>query len=245
MTQAAGKAVAIVQSCYVPWKGYFDLINSVDEFVLYDDQQYTKRDWRNRNRVKTAQGTIWLSIPVKVRGRYHQRIDETEISDPAWARRHWRTIAHAYRTAPYFDAYRERLEALYEAAAGDRLLSEVNRRFLEGFCRLLGIHTALTWSTDYRAEGRRTDRLVNLCLEAGAATYVSGPSARSYLDESRFHDAGIEIRYFDYAGYPAYEQLYPPFEHAVSIVDLLVHTGPGAPSFLKSFGVEAGGRDAA
>jgi len=241
---STSKSVAIVQSCYIPWKGYFDLINAVDEFILYDDQQYTRRDWRNRNRVKTAQGTIWLSIPVRVKGKYLQRIDETEVSDPAWAERHWLTLVHAYGQAPYFERYRDRLQRLYHESS-EVLLSKVNRHFLEVICHLLGIRTRLVWSTDYEVEGARTERLVNLCRAAGATSYLSGPSARAYLDEAIFERAGIELRYMDYSGYPEYEQLHPPFEHAVSIVDLLVHTGPSAPRYLKSFSALFGGRDAA
>lgn len=238
------KSVAIVQSCYIPWKGYFDLINSVDEFILYDDRQFTRRDWRNRNRVKTAQGTIWLSVPVKVKGRYFQRIDETEISDSGWADRHWRTLEQAYREAPHFDRFHDELARLYREC-DEGFLSQINRRFLDGVCHILGIETPLRWSTDYDIEGTKTERLVNLCLAAGASTYLSGPRASSYLDESLFDRASVELRYADYTGYPEYEQLHPPFEHEVSIVDLLVHTGPSAPSYLKSFSASMDGRDAA
>lgn len=244
VTDVAPKSVAIVQSSYIPWKGYFDLINSVDEFILYDDQQYTRRDWRNRNRVKSAQGTIWLSIPVKVKGKYLQRIDETEVSDPTWPDRHWHTVAHTYGRAPYFAAYRDELQALYDDSR-EVLLSRINRRFLEEICTLLGISTRFVWSTEYEVDGSKSDRLVALCRAAGASVYLSGPSARAYLDESLFVDAGIELRYMDYSGYPEYEQLHPPFEHAVSVVDLIVHTGPSAKRYLKSFSPSLGSRDAA
>src|SRR4051812_8378856 len=108
-----GKRVAIVQSNYVPWKGYFDLINAVDEFILYDDMQYTRRDWRNRNKIKTPQGPIWITIPLQVKGRYHQRIDEMLVSDPAWAANHWKTLAHNYAAAPCFGEVAEWLQPLY------------------------------------------------------------------------------------------------------------------------------------
>jgi hypothetical protein len=232
------KSVAIVQSCYIPWKGYFDLIASVDEFILYDDRQFTRRDWRNRNRIKTPQGTQWLTIPVETKGRYHQRIDETLISDPGWGGQHWKTFVHNYAAAPYFAEYRADLEALYESA-NDRRLSAVNRHFLESISAMLGIETALSWSTDYEAEGTKTERLVSLCRAAGATAYVSGPSARSYLDDAAFTDAGIELAYFDYEGYPEYEQVHPPFDHAVTVLDLIVHTGPDAPRYMKAVGAAA------
>src|SRR5437660_7098636 len=151
------KSVAIVQSCYIPWKGYFDLIASVDEFILYDDRQFTRRDWRNRNRIKTPQGARWLTIPVETKGRYHQRIDETEIGDPHWGEQHWKTIRHNYAAAPYFADYRESFESLYRTT-NERRLSPVNRRFIEATDVLLGIRTTLRWSTDYEAEGAKTDR---------------------------------------------------------------------------------------
>jgi WbqC-like protein family len=232
------KTVAIVQSCYVPWKGYFDLINLVDEFILYDDRQFTRRDWRNRNRIKTPQGSRWLTIPVEVKGRYHQRIDETLVSEPDWAARHWQTLVHNYAAAPNFDAYRDPIGALYESAT-ERRLSLINRRFLEGICELLGITTSLTWSTDYDVDGARTERLVALCRASGATHYVSGPRARDYLDEPLFADAGIELSYISYDGYPEYDQLYPPFDHFVTILDLLFHVGSDAPRYMKTFGPHA------
>jgi hypothetical protein len=230
----AAKRVAIVQSCYIPWKGYFDLMNMVDEFILYDDRQYTRRDWRNRNRIKTPQGSQWLTIPVEVKGRYHQRIDETQIGDSDWAARHWKTLEHNYRAAVHFDDHAHGVEALYRDAPGPRL-SEVNRTFLKAICEILGIRTQLSWSTDYDAAGTKTERLVSLCEAAGAGTYLSGPSAREYIDERLFAEAGVAFEYIDYAGYPEYPQLHPPFEHGVTVLDLIFNTGAEAPQFMKSF----------
>jgi hypothetical protein len=229
------KRVAIIQSNYIPWKGYFDIINLVDEFVLYDDRQYTRRDWRNRNLIKTDQGLRWLTIPVRAKGRYDQRIDETMIDDPTWANRHWKSIQHAYSGASHFHAYRDAIGDLYSHHAEERL-SDVNRRFLETIARLLEIETKLTWSTDYNAEGDRTARLVSLCRQAGAGEYLSGPAARAYIDESQFESAGIELIYMDYSGYPEYPQQHGAFAHGVSILDLLFNTGPEARRFMKSFG---------
>jgi hypothetical protein len=231
---SSGKRVAIVQSCYIPWKGYFDLINLVDEFILYDDRQYTRRDWRNRNRIKTPQGSQWLTIPVEVKGRYEQRIDETQIDEPDWAEKHWRTLKHNYAAASHFDELRPALQPLYEGPF-EPSLSRVNRSFIEVLCELLEIRTAFSWSTDYEAEGAKTERLVSLCKAAGATAYLSGPSARDYLDETQFSAAGIELEYMDYDGYPEYPQLHPPFDHAVTVLDLLFNTGSEAPRFMKSF----------
>ncbi len=231
----ADKRVAIVQSNYIPWKGYFDLIDSVDEFVLYDDMQYTRRDWRNRNRIKTAQGTQWLTIPVQVKGRYEQQIDETNVSDPAWAERHWATLAQAYARADCFDAVAPSLSETY-ASLTDPSLSLINRRLIEAICELLSIRTKLSWSTEYDARGRKTERLVSLCKAAGASEYVSGPAAKAYLDAADFEAEGIAVSWFDYSGYPEYPQPYPPFEHKVSIVDLLFCTGRDARRYVKRLG---------
>lgn len=224
------KRVAIVQSNYVPWKGYFDLIGMVDEFVLLDDAQFTKRDWRNRNLIKTASGSQWLTIPVQVSGRYHQRIDETQIADASWAGRHWETLRHAYSRARFFPWASELLEPLY-GDSGAEPLSVVNRRFLVRICEALGITTQLSWSTDYCANGASTDRLVDLCVQSGASEYLSGPAARAYLDESIFAAAGVTVTWMDYEGYAEYPQLHPPFDHRVSIVDLLFNVGPDASAY--------------
>jgi hypothetical protein len=227
------KTVGIVQSSYVPWKGYFDLIDRVDEFILYDDRQYTRRDWRNRNRIKTPQGVTWLTIPVVVKGRYSQAICETRISDPDWAGRHWKTLVHNYSAAPRFGEYRELVEDLY-LGCREELLSLVNYRFLAAICMALGIETTITWSTDYDAEGEKTERLLSLCRQARAGEYLSGPTAKAYLDERQFAEAGIRLTYMDYAGYPEYPQPHPPFEHRVSILDLLFCAGSDARSYLTS-----------
>lgn len=228
------KTVAIVQSCYIPWKGYFDLINLVDEFILFDDRQFTRRDWRNRNRIKTPQGSTWLTIPVEVKGRYHQRIDETVVSEPRWAERHWRSLLQNYAASARFDTYRDRVEGLYRQVANEPRLSHINRTFLEAVCELLGIGTKLTWSTEYEAEGAKTARLVSLCLAAGATAYISGPRAREYVEEQLFREADIELSYTSYDGYPEYDQLHPPFDHFVTILDLLFNTGAEAPRYMKT-----------
>jgi WbqC-like protein family len=233
------KRVAIVQSCYIPWKGYFDLIDRVDEFVLLDDAQFTKRDWRNRNRIKTPQGASWLTVPVQVKGRYLQRIDETLVSDPDWAVRHWKTLHHAYSTAACFDEIRPTIEDAYAQVANEPRLSVVNRVLLEAIFPLLGVETALRWSTEFPGDGVKTERLLEICRAVGATEYVSGPSARFYLDEAAFAAHGIAVSWIDYEGYPEYDQLHPPFEHTVSILDVLFNTGSDAARYSLRRSVEA------
>jgi hypothetical protein len=228
----AHKSVAIVQSSYIPWKGYFDLIRATDEFILLDDVQFTKRDWRSRNRIKTKDGLHWLSIPVHTRGRYEQRIADTTIADPGWSERHWQTIHSAYARTPFYDAYSAPLRALYESPVSDRL-SEVNRSLIEAMCGALGITTPIKWSSEYHPSDGRNERLIDLCVKAGASHYLSGPSARGYIDEAAFANAGVSVHFVDYSGYPEYPQPFPPFEHAVSALDMIFCTGPRALDYLK------------
>jgi hypothetical protein len=230
-----GKTVAIVQSNYIPWKGYFDLINLVDEFILYDDAQYTRRDWRNRNKIKTAQGVVWLTIPVDVKGKYEQKIKETQIANLTWAKEHWKTLVHCYGRAPYFKEYEDIFSDLYLNCT-ETHLSSVNYRFIKAICDLIGIETPIKWSMDYElpSEGK-TERLAALCLQAGASHYISGPAAKDYMDEQVFRDQGMSVSWMDYAGYREYPQLYPPFEHGVSILDLIFNVGADAKHYLKSF----------
>jgi len=228
------KKVAIVQSNYIPWKGYFDLINLVDEFILFDEMQYTKRDWRNRNIIKTANGPMWLTIPVEVKGKYFQKINQTVVSDISWNRTHWKTIVHNYSKARHFHTCREVFENLY-LGSSEKFLSQVNHKFIVAICEILGINTKLSWSMDYNLVTGKTERIVDLCKQAGATEYVSGPTAKGYIDEKLFREEGIALSYMDYLDYPEYRQLFPPFEHRVSIIDVIFNEGPAATKFMKSF----------
>ena len=228
------KRVAIVQSNYIPWKGYFDLIHAVDEFVLFDTAQYTRRDWRNRNRIKTPGGLLWLTIPVASKGRYLDAISDIEVSDRTWNERHWRTIAANYARAPHYQTVAPALEELFLDCTEVRL-SSINYRFLKGICSLLGIQTHFSRSSDYALADGPTEKLVGICVQAGAGTYVSGPAGSSYIDAAQFRDAQIDLTFFDYGGYPEYSQLYPPFVHQVSIIDLLLNEGPNATRYMRTF----------
>jgi hypothetical protein len=234
MTAVNIRRVAISQSNYIPWKGYFDVINMVDEFIIFDTAQYTRRDWRNRNRIKTPAGPAWLTIPVVVKGRYQQTIQDTEISDMSWNERHWKTLVHNYARAAHFDAYRDCFEELY-LGCREKLLTQINYRFLTRICEMLGIKTHLSSSVECPEVEGRTKRIVEWCKLLNATEYLTGPTAKGYVDEGLFAKAGIGLRYMDYSGYAEYRQLYPPFEHAVSILDLIFNEGPDAPLYMKSF----------
>lgn len=228
------KKVAIVQSNYIPWKGYFDLINSVDEFVLYDDMQYTRRDWRNRNKIKMPQGPTWLTIPVEVKGKYFQKINETRISDSDWAKQHWSSIKQCYSKAPYFKQYSAQFEDMY-LSMNEEYLSQVNFKFIQMINDILGITTKLSWSSEFVLEEGQTEKLLGICRQAGAECYISGPAAKDYFNEDTAQEMGIKVEWMDYSDYPEYPQLFEPFEHGVSILDLIFNVGPSAQSFMKSF----------
>jgi hypothetical protein len=231
---STAKKIAILQSNYIPWKGYFDLVNMVDEFVLYDDMQYTRRDWRNRNYIKTPNGLKMITIPVQVKNRYLQKIKETKVSDLSWTKKHWASIMHSYSGTKHFSNYRDVFEPLY-LECREEFLSRINFRFIEAVCLILGIETKISWSMDYELVDGKTERLVGLCKSADATHYISGPAARDYIEEDIFERAGIELTYIDYSGYPEYTQLFGGFEHNVSIIDLIFNEGPDATNFMKSF----------
>ena len=226
------KKIGILQSNYIPWKGYFDMIAAVDEFILYDDMQYTRRDWRNRNQIKTPQGVQWLTVPVLVKGKYHQKIRDTEIDGPDWAITHWKALVQNYRRAPHFAEIAALLEPLYLTESFTHI-SQLNRHLIEAICNYLKIKTAITNSWDYTLLDGKTERLADLCKQAGGTEYISGPSAKDYVEESIFTDMNIKLTWFDYAGYPEYPQLWGEFTHGVTILDLLFNCGKDAHRYMR------------
>lgn len=228
------KSCIITQSNYIPWKGYFDSINMVDIFVVYDDMQYTKRDWRNRNYIKTPQGLKWLSIPVEVSGKFHQKINETLISDKSWNRSHLESIKQNYREAPCFKENKDWLENLYLDCNFDRL-TEVNEYFLRKIGEYLGIQTVYRRSEEFILCEDRTQKMVDICLELGVSHYYTGPNAKQYIDEGKFSSQGVELNYFDYSGYSEYPQLHGGFEHGVSIMDMILNLGKETVNYMKTF----------
>lgn len=230
------KKVAILQSNYIPWKGYFDLIAAVDEFILYDDMQFTKRDWRNRNQIKTPQGVQWLTVPVNVKGKYHQTIRETVIEGHDWTQTHWKTLVLNYSRTPYFKEIATWLEPLYLNQLNTSL-SELNRQFIEAICHYLNIKTKITNSWDYVLTEGKTERLANLCTQAGGTEYISGPSAKNYIDEDVFTEQGIKLSWFDYSDYTEYPQLWHDFTHGVTVLDLLFNCGKSSHQYMRYVGL--------
>jgi hypothetical protein len=220
------KKIAIIQSNYIPWKGYFDFINRVDEFILFDSVQYTRRDWRNRNQILTPQGLLWLTIPVETKGNYEQKICDVKVCAPNWTEKHWSTLQHCYAKAPFFTEVADSIRKAYERCENILTLSNINYIFLDTICGLLKIPTKLSWSMDYKLIEGKSERLISLCKQTGASIYLSGPAARNYLDEMMFKENGITIEWMSYDGYPDYPQMNTSScVHNVSVLDLLFNVG--------------------
>jgi hypothetical protein len=223
----------ILQPSYLPWRGYFHLVARADVFVFYDDVQYDRHGWRNRNRVKTQAGTRWLTVPVLSSGHIEgglllrdARIDWRS----AWPKKHHATLQQSYARAPFFSRYADLVASFYEGRP--ERLCDLTIRTTLALAKELGIDgRRFVRSSELGIEGARTDRLVRIVQAVGATRYLSGPSARSYLDEGAFARAGIALEYMVYA-YPEYEQLHPPFDGAVTVLDLLFMAGPRAPELV-------------
>lgn len=220
---------AIIQSNYLPWKGYFDIIHDVDVFVFLEDVQYTHRDWRNRNKVKTPGGVKWLTVPVL--GGINQLIHEAKIDySQDWREKHKQTIHHSYASAPYYDSYK--LEIFEILSKKFNFLSELNIFSIKKISKILGIETKFFNSKDLHIDGIKDDKLINICQTIGADSYLSGPAARNYIENDKFSTAKIELCYKDYAGYPDYQQLWGNFESTVSIIDVIFNCGEKSPYYI-------------
>jgi len=214
--------IAILQSNYIPWRGYFDIISKVDSFVIYDEVQYTKNDWRNRNQIKTLSGPLWLTIPVK-QTSLNQKIYETEVVNQLWRRKHLNSIRSNYSKAPFFKEYFDFIANLYNG--NEMLLSEINLKFIKGFCDILNIKTNLIDSRELKLEGDKNQRLINACHKLNATSYLSGKTAQCYLDEYLFVKNNIKLEWMDYSHLTEYHQLYPPYNVGVSIIDTILNIG--------------------
>ena len=222
--------VGIVQPSYIPWRGYFDLIDDCDLFVFLDDVQYTQRDWRNRNRIKTHAGTPWLTVPVLHDQTTLIRCATIDYSQ-RWIDKHIATITQAYARAPFFREYARPLFDLLSTRAES--ISSLNVSLCAWLMSQLGIRTPTAMASSFNAGGAKDDRLLAILSKAKATCYISGPSAKAYIVPAKFGSAGIGLEYKDYE-YPEYPQLHGSFIGGVSVIDLLFNCGPASRSYLKS-----------
>jgi WbqC-like protein family len=223
----------INQPNYIPWRGYFHQIQKADVFVFYDDVQYDKHGWRNRNRIKTPNGSVWLTIPVIKKGAVTNHIPINEIFidwTRNWSSKHWKTIEQSYGKAPFFEVYASMLKEIY-VQRYDKL-ADLTIQLTILIAGALGISgTEFVRSSSLNAGGTKTDRLLKILAQLGATHYITGPAAKNYLDEVKLAEAGISIEYMVY-DYPEYSQLYPPYDPQVSILDLLFMRGPDSPKYI-------------
>jgi len=217
--------VIITQSNYIPWKGYFSAMREATHLVLYDDMQYTKRDWRNRNMLITPNGPKWLSVPIEVKGKYYQKINEAKVSDLGWGVKHWDFIKSNYKNSSYFNEYKNYFEDLYLNPPSE-FLSEINLEFIKRIITLLNIDIEILSSKEFELKGNKTEKLINICKELNASKYYTGPAAKNYMDENLFMDNNIKIEYYNFSGYPEYKQQWGDFTHNVSILDMFFNLGP-------------------
>ena len=224
--------VVILQPSYIPWRGYFDQISRADLFIFYDDVQYDKHGWRNRNQIKTAQGRQWLTIPVHSAGVTQGvpiKAVKIDWSKP-WAKNHWKSLSMSYARAPFFQQYAGVIEPFYQRQ--DFFLADFTIDLTIALAGQLGISSTrfMRSSSLEGIDGQKTGRLIQILKKVGTSHYISGPSARDYIEQDQFEAAGITLEYVQY-DYPEYAQLHPPFEPQVSALDLLFMTGPEAPNY--------------
>lgn len=223
--------VAAIQSSFIPWRGYFDFIASVDVFVFLDDVQYTARDWRNRNKIKTPKGVEWVTVPVVHAGR-GLLVCEAKIDySHGWIKKILGSWSANYGRTEFFNTTVELLAEIETARYEN--LSSLNTELTKRICDYLCITTPLISSSELSLVGTKTDRLIDLLKKLNATAYLSGPSADAYLDKEAFRRNGIRLEYKSY-DYDPYPQLWGSFEGAVTVLDLIANCGPEAKNHIRS-----------
>jgi WbqC-like protein family len=227
-------SAAIMQPNYIPWRGYFDLISRVDKFVFFDDVQYTTKDWRNRNKIKTKEGDLWLTVPVKTTGRTGQLISEVEIDNSTeWQNKHFNSIVWNYRKAPYFKSYEGLLESIYLSKRWE-LLVELNIESTKLICQTLDINVEWYRSSELSVCGDKNgERAINICQKIGADSFINGPTARAFIDEELFNKNKVKNQYIEYK-YQNYSQQFDNFSPSVTILDVLFNCGADSRKMISA-----------
>jgi hypothetical protein len=222
--------VAVHQPQYIPWLGYFHKMASSDLFVLLDTVQYKKREFQNRNRIKTPAGPLWLTIPVLTKGSYLQKISEVRIDhQERWAEKHRHGLERNYSHEPYYKKYRNFLEEIY-GRKWESLL-EVNMATIKYLGRALNLATPIMLESTLGTTQTRTGRIIEICQKVKADIYLSGQGAKDYLDENLLAQNGITLEYQEFV-HPVYPQLYGPFIPYLSVLDLIFNCGPDSRKIL-------------
>lgn len=227
------------QPVYLPWLGLFHKIALADTFVSFNRVQYLPKDWNNRNRIKTAGGPVWLTVPVLKKGHRGKPLDEIEIDNSRpWARKHWAALSQNYGRAPYFDDYAGFFEDTYSRQW--HTLDELDEHILQWLLRTLGIDVQFLRASDFDFRGAKSELVLDMCRQLKADVYVFGALGRDYADVDAFRTAGIEVVFQDYA-HPVYPQLHGDFVPYLSVVDLLFNCGPSSLEIIVSTEHERGG----
>lgn len=223
-------SVGIIQPNFIPWRGYFDFISRVDIFLFHDDLQYTKQDWRNRNKVRLLNGTsTWLTVPVKASTQ--SLIMDVEIDYSSdWMAKHLNIVKSNYARSPHFERYFPTFKDIL--LARHRLLSDLDIVLCQQICEWLDIRTPLKKASDFGFDGVKDDKIIQLVKAVGGTRYLSGPAAKSYIQPDLWKAANLELEYIEYPNYAQYPQISEPFDPAVSVLDLLFMTGPDAPRYI-------------
>ena len=224
--------VVVLQPSFLPWLGYLDQYAWSDRFVLYDDVQYDKNGWRNRNRILTNQGPQWLTVPVKTTGQSWPEIRQIEVDyRTPWRRKHLESIRQAYSKSPHFTSIFGLLQDYY--ANNYPLLLDWNVEGLRCLSQTLGLPWKAVLSSSIESQGRKTERLIGICRSLGATHYLSGDAAKQYLDVSSFESIGCQVHWHGYQ-HPVYPQRGGEFVPYLSVLDLLFWCGPESLTILQT-----------
>jgi hypothetical protein len=227
--------IAITQPTYLPWLGYFDLIDQVDTFVVLDTVQFEKQSWQQRNRIKTPTGLMWLTVPVEFRGLLGQKIHDVEIREAGFWVKHVRSIEVNYGRAPFFGEYFSQVSSILQDCGSEMLLVDLNLRLLRWFLEILGIRTSVVRASSLGQGGKRTELLANICQKLGATQYVTPLGSAAYLlDEmSSFRKSCVQVCFQNYT-HPEYRQMFPPFLSHACLLDLLFNEGSRSAEIVRS-----------
>ena len=230
------KKVAIIQSNYIPWKGYFDMIRNVDLFIFYDHVQYTKRDWRSRNYIKAPEGKRLLSIPCGC--NTNRKIYEVELPSNDWQKKHWDSIRQCYKKAPFFFKFKPFFDEIYLGRRW-KYLSELNQYVIKKIAAdILKTTTVFEDSRTYNLQLSKAEGVKEILQKCDCEIYLCGPAAKDYLSDDFIGTMSSKLVWMDYSGYPAYRQLYAPFEHNVSIIDMIFNLGYETINYMKKINLE-------
>lgn len=228
------KTIAIMQPTYLPWIGYFAMIDRVDEFVFLDSVQFEHRSWQHRNKIKSSVGVQLLTVPVQIKGNRSARIADMKIlKDEEFQRKHLASIEHSYNKTDFYSDYAEEFKRLMNLHCGGTI-ADLTIALTMFLANALGIRTPMLRASTMNTAGRRAELLSNICKERGADRYLSAPGSRDYLEMSDdFERNKISVRFHEYA-HPVYRQLYGEFTPYLSIVDLLFNCGSDSLAILKA-----------